>query len=343
MASPLTNHAVSAPVRQYVKTLGPAFSALAGVSDEAWVTPLGQGWNNRLYVIQTVSGEYVLKVYPAGREERASREYDALKALEHTGAVPTACLWDASAAFLDAPVLVYRKVPGRPIQGEVVTESDLERLADVVRRVHRVEPAQGTRLCVVAGPSEPRECLGYVERELKGVSAMPLDRDPRLSEAIGRLRELLRYAGLIDLKEALWRERRLRLCQVDHRLANVMKDGEGNVWLVDWEHAGLMDPAYEVASFLWHPDASALTLSHRDQFIHAYCERSEDPFCYEKIAVYLSLLPLQWAARLAALLAAGGAQPVQPWVAPVPVERLWEDLDRYLHAAADTLCVSLLR
>lgn len=335
--------AVGEPIRQYVRSLGVMFRALAGSCSDVWVAPLGQGWNNRLYEIRTISGEYVLKVYPAGREERMRREYAALRALESVGSIPRACLSDAAAAFIDAPVLIYQKVPGRPIHGEELTEQDLDQLAEVWQRVHRLEPVRDTLLQTAVGPWEPAECLAYIERDLKTLSAYPVEGDPRLSDAVKQLRGLMRYAGLMDLKRSLWREPRLRLCQGDHRLANVIKDETGKLWLVDWEHAGIMDPAYEVAGFLWHPETSALTPSHRSQFIRAYCERSDNPFCYEQVSIYLSLLPLQWVSRLLILIVSGGAQPVQPWVTPLPVERLWLDLHRYLHAAATEPGVSLLR
>lgn len=329
-------------VRRYIQSLGAGAVPGAGPLNDAVISVLGHGFNNRLYALKTAHGAYVLKVYPRGRAERMRREYEALKTLDPIEAVPKAYAADAKAAFIDAPALICEKIEGTPMQKTGVTDADLDRLVEVWLQIHRIEPATAGLLRHPAGPQEPRDCLGYIEQMHEALARPARNRDAWFQNAVERLDEFIRCLRLADLRPGLWR-RRVRLCQVDCRLANVMKDADGNVRVVDWEHAGIMDPAYEVASFFRHPDAALITDDQRERAIRRYAEAMDDPFCGEKINVYLTLLPVQWLARLLVLIAAGAAPLTQPWVIPATEEELRRDAERYTVYARDALGASWLR
>lgn len=268
------------------------------------------------------------------------REYAALRLLEHVPAVPQAVWGEPEAKFLDTPVLLYWKAPGRPILESGVVDADLNNLSALWLRIHHTELPRDTPLSVPAGPVRPRECLDYIYRTTRTLIRMADDRDHRFRAGVDRLKEYVRRLEVQDLKEGLWNNQHTGLCQVDSRLGNMVKDENGSVWLVDWEHAGLMDPAYEVAGFFSHPEAAIITPAQRDRCIRAYCQGSDDTCCYDKIMVYLTILPVQWMARILTLIADDG-QPVQPWVTPTSKEDLWRDVDRYQELAGERLSGAL--
>jgi thiamine kinase-like enzyme len=117
----------------------------------------------------------------------------------------------------------------------------------------------------------------------------------------------------------------------------VVKDEPDRVALVDWEHAGIMDPFYEVAGFFWNPESAGIKAGLREEAIAGYCERSADSHASGKMEVYQSILPVQWCVRVLSLIEGYGRQAVQPWNEPRSLEALWEDLDRYIGLAGERL------
>ena len=80
------------------------------------IRPMAGGFNNRIYEVDTGGGSYLLKVYPHDRVRRLEREYAAMKRLSTVQGVPVALSADARAAGLNAPALIYEKLPGSPVE-----------------------------------------------------------------------------------------------------------------------------------------------------------------------------------------------------------------------------------
>ena len=324
-----------AAVSRYLARLasdGHAFAA-----GQRRVRPVAGGYNNRIYEVDTGNGSYLLKVYPHDRVRRLEREYAAMKRLTLLEGVPIAVSADVRAAGLDAPALIYEKLPGSPLEPAGMTREDLDRLLGIVHRVHGIRDPGDPVLTRPAGPSRPEDCLRYMDETVRTLSASAAMADPSFRRAVDRLRILRRGLGMSNLQPALWTDASPRLCHGDFHPANVIKAEPDRVALVDWEHAGIMDPFYEIAGFFCHPECAALEAGLREEAIAGYCERSGDPHGSGKMEVYRAVLPLQWCVRVLALIEGYGRQAVQPWNEPRPLEALWGDLERYFGLAAQRL------
>ena len=330
---------VPAAVSRYVVRLasdGHAFAAGQGR-----IRPMAGGYNNRIYEVDTDQGTYLLKVYPHDRVRRLEREYAAMKRLSTLEGVPVALSADAMAAGLNAPVLIYGKIPGSPVDPAAMTREDLDRLLGIVTRVHGIRDPGDSVLARPAGPSRPEDCLRYMDETLRALSASDAVNDPSFHRAVDRLLDLRRGLDMMDLRSGLWTDAPPRLCHGDFRPANVIKENPDRVGLVDWEHAGIMDPFYEVAGFFWHPESAGLEAGMREEAVAGYCERSADPHAIGKMEVYQSILPVQWCVRVLSLIEGYGRQAVQPWNEPRPLEALWEDLERCIGLAGESLGAAL--
>lgn len=297
------------------------------------VRSLAGGFNNRIYEVDTSAGTCLLKVYPADRAWRLEREHAAMNRLSAMNEVPNALFADPMAAELDSPVLIYEKIPGSPVEPAGMTREELALLTGIVGTAHDLPDPGDPRLARPAGPARPADCLDYIDSTMGAMAASPAMDDPTFSRAMERLRDLRRILEMADLRPALWADAPPRLCHGDFRPANAIKTGPDRIALVDWEHAGIMDPCYEVAGFFWHPESAGLKADLREAAIADYCGQRADPHAFEKVAVYQAILPLQWCVRILSLIEGYGRQAVQPWNELRPVEALWEDLERYLEVA----------
>lgn len=305
------------------------------------IRPMAGGFNNRIYEVDTGGGSYLLKVYPHDRVRRLEREYAAMKRLSALEGVPIAVSADARAAGLNAPVLIYGKLPGSPVEPAGMTRVDLDRLLGIVSRVHGIRDPGDPVLARPAGPSRPEDCLRYMDETLRALSVSAAMNDPSFRRSADRLLDLRRGLDQMDLRPALWADASPRLCHGDFRPANVIKADQDRVALVDWEHAGIMDPFYEAASFFWHPESADLEEGLREEAIAGYCERNGDPHASGKMEVYQAILPVQWCVRVLSLIEGYGREVVQPWNEPRPLETLWEDLERYIGLAGKRLGAAL--
>ena len=301
------------------------------------VRPMAGGFNNCIYEVDTGDGSYLLKVYPHDRVQRLEREYAAMRRLSTLQGVPIAVSADARAAGLNAPTLIYEKLTGSPLEPAGTTREDIEQLLGILTRVHGIQDPGDPVLDRPAGPSRPEDCLRYMDETLGTLSASAAMNDPSFRRTADRLRDLRRGLDMMDLRSVLWADASPRLCHGDFRPANVIKEDPDRVALVDWEHAGIMDPFYEVAGFFWHPESEGLEAGLREEALAGYCERSADPHAGGKMDVYHAILPVQWSVRVLSLIEGYGRQAVQPWNVPRPPEALWEDVERYIGLAAQRL------
>jgi len=193
---------------------------------EARVETLGGGITNHNFKVSLDDGVYVLRI--GGKDTGLlgidrQAEHAASLAAQAAGVAPEVV------AFLEPEgYLVTRFVEGRiPPPGELREPAQLARVASAVRAFHD-------------GPPIPSrfDSFRVVEAYLAtaathGVAAPP---------AYGRARDV---AGRI---EAVRGGPQPRPCHNDLLNANFIDDGE-RLWIVDWEYAGMGDPAFDLANF----------------------------------------------------------------------------------------------
>lgn len=98
-----------------------------------------------------------------------------------------------------------------------------------------------------------------------------------------RVGELLKY---IDQLDKGW-----TLCHIDANADNFVFDQHGNIFLIDWEYAGMQDPHVDIAMFAIY---SMYNQEQIDRLIDLYFEQPVDDDVRYKIYAYIAICGLIW-------------------------------------------------
>jgi aminoglycoside phosphotransferase (APT) family kinase protein len=145
----------------------------------------------------------------------------------------------------ETPVIVMERVPGEPLEPRPLTPAQNSALGAALRRLYAV-PVAAVSAAGIGGrsfaPDEHADLM--VEWLGRDVDLAPC-RDPGLvAEALAVARAWVAAPALPEARPAV-------LGIADLNPANVLWDGR-EVRLVDFEDAGLSDPAYELADHVEH-------------------------------------------------------------------------------------------
>jgi thiamine kinase-like enzyme len=183
------------------------------------VQVLGGGITNRNYKVAAGGENYVLRISGAETEQLGidrDVERDASLAAAELGIGP-----DVVAFVEPEGCLVTRFIEGE------VGRVTIAEAAELLRRFHAGRP--------IAGRFDSfRVVEGYATTAVEYGLALPSA-----------------YAGALELARRIEARRgpvALRPCHDDLLAANFINDGE-RVWIVDWEYAGMGDPAFDLANF----------------------------------------------------------------------------------------------
>jgi thiamine kinase-like enzyme len=194
------------------------------------LTPLSGGITNRNFLVESdgSTDRHVMRL--AGNDTHLlgiSRE------VEHAATVMAAGVGvgpEVTAFIRPEGYLVTRFIEGSPVSDERVHREDVLRaVADSIRRVH-------------GGPAIPG--LFVPLRIVEAYRALAMARGVRipgeyeLAAAIGRRIELACLSSPVEL----------RPCHNDLLNANFIDDGT-RIRIVDWEYAGMGDPAFDLGNF----------------------------------------------------------------------------------------------
>ncbi|HEX2492630.1 MAG TPA: choline/ethanolamine kinase family protein [Steroidobacter sp.] len=152
-----------------------------------------------------------------------------------------------AAAGIGAPVVqcdpagqaLVTRYMGPPWTPEAAAEEvNIRRLADLLRRLHRLEPPAGVRAVDFADAA-----AGYMATLQAYGAAGELTSD--------EVRDRARAAS-----NALRKRKNVRLCHNDVHHLNILD--AGNLRLIDWEYAGMGEPLFDLASVcVYHAYAGA--------------------------------------------------------------------------------------
>jgi hypothetical protein len=287
----------------YARHLATTMPFVPGSDGTLPISVLGHGYSNLLYTVCNDVVDLVFRVYPLARQDRVLREQAALSLLASVDAVPELAWGEPNARFIERSVLICYKVPDFSFDADEILPAHLDCLADFSATIHGPEVPGSGPIAEPVGPSAPRMCLELIDRELLSPKGSLERLSPLVRETLTYLQEFPRCLDLLDLKPHLWKESPGRLYQADGQLANVVKGSRGMRYLVDWEHAGPMDPAYEIASFFQRPYSLQLSRKQRDNCISKNVDRRDISADRDRKAKYLTVLPVQWITRLTSLLA----------------------------------------
>jgi aminoglycoside phosphotransferase (APT) family kinase protein len=269
--------------------------------DGLTIRRMSGGRNNALYYVVAGEEQYACKLCVVDERHRAEREYRTLSLLQETGAdlAPRPVLLDTSASVLPFPVVVYRWLPGVPLEPPLAPEQ-LAALLQSIQRMHAIRrdasPAD-TLPDAIFHWFDYRPYLAELRGFLSEYGGWLAAHDPEGQELEKRLARLVtRCAGDLGSSEASPDRDTfpLCLCRVDHNLANTVWEGSGPLRWVDWEYAGWGDPALDLADLRWHVSLEELRPAQHAWLREAYRRPQDDTGFDRRLAAWDSLLAARW-------------------------------------------------
>jgi thiamine kinase-like enzyme len=193
------------------------------------VAPLAGGLTNHTFRVDVDAESFAVRIWTPGSERLGidrQREHRCMLAASRAGIAP-----DVIAFLPDVGITVTRFVAGVGLApGERAGPAVVKRVVRSIRRCHDGPAFEGT--------CRPARTLARYRRVAQG-QGVPLPED---------LDDL--YGLLPAIEQALGR-RPLRPCHHDLWGPNLIDDGR-QVWIVDWEYAGMGDVYFDLANFAMH-------------------------------------------------------------------------------------------
>lgn len=259
------------------------------------------GANNALYCVAVDGGRYACKLCVADGRRRAAREFGAMRLLRAAGldVAPQPVLLDESCDLVPYPAVVYRWLPGLPLDASL----SAQQLAALLANYHRFHALR---------PSDFQDSILHdawfhwfdFEPYLAEMRDFLTQYGPWLVSAVAGGRWLRdRLARLVDscsravtttaaspTREVV----SLRLCRVDPNLANAVWDQDRQLRWVDWEYSGWGDPALDLAELRWHAALAGLGKDRHDWLRDHYRRPVDDPGFEERLATWDRILATRW-------------------------------------------------
>ncbi len=248
--------------------------------------------SNELFDVWVDWRHLIAKRYlvPEEQEGAPAREFASLQLLAPLDMAPQPIFHDATVG----PVVIYEYMEGHMWGRYQPSVAELDALAAAMVRLHELPtaglwPAHGSEMGAQAR-------VTWFHALLAGYVAWAEAHFPAGLAAAQLCEPLIEEAGIVlhDLERTM---PALVFCRSDPRFANVIKRVDGRLGFVDWEDAGLRDPALEVADMLLHPEQEdLLTATLADAFLASYCGytgASQVDFA-ARVAGYCRVLPVFW-------------------------------------------------
>ncbi len=291
-ASP--EQAVTQAVLEYLSSApGSLFAGQTVTLVDHW-----QGSENLLWRVHTESApedggvavEAVAKLYLDAGWVRGRRAHDAQAAFAPMGLAPRPLWFDREPEGLSRQIALYAWV-----EGDAPAADDpgaLDAVAEAAAAVHR---GDGATLPRIAPHPMALATFGEIlEGSVRAVRTWLNDAEAAAVRAsFERLGDAARSRIAASLP--LWQGAPATPVHGDLSLENTLLH-RGRALLLDWEMAGMGDPALEVARFLTNtPFAQP---DDADAWLARYLAQAATPLLAERIAAYRDLLPFEWLCRL---------------------------------------------
>ena len=259
------------------------------------------GDNNALWKVEAGLESLVLKMFLDAGQARGRRQYNAQTLAWRADLAPEPLVFDRYPEGLARQVLVYRWCPGCPL--DVRDPAHREALAQSLGRLHRLAPTPDTRLS--PHPVNAEYQWKLIEGSLRRLERWRLEQPcDEFNAALATvMREGARQlpalvAGLEGSASAAVVHGEL---YAEHCLMY-----DGRVRMVDWELAGIGDPARECAHVLLHMLRN-LTVADRRAWQDRYLSEADQADLAPRVELYVRLLSFEGLLNLALLLT--GRQP----------------------------------
>ncbi len=256
--------------------------------------------SNNLYDLRVDDRYLIVKEFLKPNEllDAPAREHSALLKLVPHDIAPQPVFYDAAVG----PVVVYEFMQGEMWDRCLPSAAKLAELAGLWLYLHSL-PTNG--LWLSRGQETPLAETGLgLERLLEQYAVWASTDFPQGRRGVSFFPQIIDRGRRVvaDLTQCI---PELCFCRSDARFANVIDRPTGRLGLIDWEDAGLRDPARGLGTLLTHPNQEDLLDEVAWQpFLAPYLAGREpqDPTIRQRLDLYLGIFPLFW---LAILLNAG--------------------------------------
>ncbi len=268
------------------------------------VEELGGGRNSRVFRVGVEGNDPVaVKVYTGA--ERLRAEYRALE-----------FLWAKGLRLVPQPLLanpelgcaVYQFIPGERIRPGEVSGGDIDAavaflgtLRDLAQRPDSQDLPPASEACLTL-----EGICGNIAQRLECFAGLPDQGEPCrqlhrfLAEDFAPELERIRCWGAAHAG-SLWHTplaaERSTLSPSDFGFHNALRQPDGKLVFLDFEHFGWDDPAKMAADFLLHPhEDMAFNQALKERFLEQLLSRFDDPdkWLRERVRLALPLYGLKW-------------------------------------------------
>ena len=219
-------------------------SSLPGMGAARLLERLANGPTNASYLVERGSERFVLRLdKPEARQLGLDRANERIvcEAIAAAGLTPSYRYFESSPGVSLRPF-----VAGRSLRRDDLLEAHTrERLAGVLRQLHRLAPVGATFDAAGAARRYAAQLATPQAAELA-------------EQAAGLLDEIRRHVTAPAL------------CHNDLVAENILRTGEGDLLLIDWEYAAVGDPYFDLAVVVRHHELDPSLARH---FLGTYLQR----------------------------------------------------------------------
>ena len=238
-------------------------------SNIASVKRINDGRNSSVYTLTCEnSKKYVVKFYfpnPSDKKDRMNKEFSSLK-----------FLWEHSIRSIPQPIAIekehqfaiYDHIEGTKILFQEINAKDIDYACEFLKKLYRLKTREESNQLPFASEAcfSVREIVENIEERYKRLTALPredkqnnalfefLEKEfnPSLSTTVTWCKDELTKQG-IYYSSKLEKENRT-LSPSDFGFHNAIRQKDGSIVFLDFEHFGWDDPAKMISDFLIHPD-----------------------------------------------------------------------------------------
>ncbi len=235
-------------ITRYVSEINPERLDLIGTIKDLRVVGKFSGESNKVFFLEANNRHYLVKINGVGGKDRDffRKEFVKLKALEPYSVAPRAFIYDESA--LGGQSMILERVEGRTLVSDEVPKY-LNQIIIILNSLARV-PIENLR-----------ENEGF-RRNISGcfeyVQIFPQHALKQLEEYARRFGQDDTYRlvinansnafKLIERKKGSFDNSEMGLIHTGLHSENIVLNPEEGIRLIDWEHSGIGDRAFEVSS-----------------------------------------------------------------------------------------------
>ncbi|MFX0113448.1 MAG: aminoglycoside phosphotransferase family protein [Candidatus Hodarchaeota archaeon] len=255
-------------IKAYLMNLDLSKLGLALDSEILTITSLGLGESNLNYLVKMSEKSFLVRInVEPSLPKKSLWEFEVLKLLEPLRVAPRAYHCEMNSEEVGAPFIIIEFFDGEDLTNEKLTASRIRQLARLVAQIHNIDvptEKQEHFRKFEAHPAVLWESLGrrvdYLAKKWKKHEI-----NNRVTYYIHETAERLKNSEL-DFEPIL------RLGHGDIAPQNVLVRNS-QLQLIDWEAAGLMDPAQDLAILY---DSFDLLMEQQELFMEVYTRKIED-------------------------------------------------------------------